>query len=49
MKLSYSKYIAINIIRQCKEIMVKQGYLFYNNKRLLRCFYLIERYLDIEY
>lgn len=35
-QLGYSKYTAINIIRQAKEIMVQQGYPFYNNKRLGR-------------
>lgn len=36
MKLGFPKYTAIRIIRQSKEIMVKQGYPFYNNKRLGR-------------
>ncbi|OSM25653.1 hypothetical protein B6S41_01725 [Enterococcus faecalis] len=35
-KIGFSKYTAIGIIRQSKEIMVKQGYSFYNNKRLGR-------------
>lgn len=32
--LGYPKYTAIRIIRQAKQIMVQQGYPFYNNKRL---------------
>jgi hypothetical protein len=32
----FSKYTAINIIRQAKQIMVQRGYPFYNNKRLGR-------------
>ena len=36
MKLGYKEHTAISIIRQAKEIMVKQGYAFYNNKRLGR-------------
>lgn len=35
-QVGYSKYTAINIIRQAKEIMVQKGYPFYNNKRLGR-------------
>lgn len=34
MKLGYKEHTAISIIRQAKQIMVKQGYAFYNNKRL---------------
>lgn len=33
-KLGFPKYTAIRIIRQSKEIMIQQGYPFYNNKRL---------------
>jgi len=33
MKLGYKEHTAISIIRQAKQIMVKQGYAFYNNKR----------------
>ena len=36
MKLGYKEHTAISIIRQAKQIMVKQGYTFYNNKRLGR-------------
>lgn len=36
MKLGYKEHTAISIIRQAKQIMVKQGYAFYNNKRLGR-------------
>ena len=36
MKLGYKEHTAISIIRQAKQIMVKQGYEFYNNKRLGR-------------
>lgn len=35
-KLGYKEHTAISIIRQAKQIMVKQGYAFYNNKRLGR-------------
>lgn len=35
-KLGYPEYTAIKIIRQAKQIMVQQGYPFYNNKRLGR-------------
>jgi hypothetical protein bcoam_03439 len=35
-KLGYREHTAISIIRQAKQIMVKQGYAFYNNKRLGR-------------
>lgn len=35
-KKGYSKYTAVNIIRQAKQIMIQQGYPFYNNKRLGR-------------
>lgn len=35
-KLGYREQTAISIIRQAKQIMVKQGYAFYNNKRLGR-------------
>ena len=35
-KIGYKEYTAISIIRQAKQIMVKQGYAFYNNKRLGR-------------
>lgn len=34
MKLGFSKHTAIGIIRQSEEIIGKDGYLFYNNKRL---------------
>jgi hypothetical protein len=34
--LGYPKYTSIKIIRQAKQIMVQQGYPFYNNKRLGR-------------
>ena len=36
MKLGYKEHTSISIIRQAKQIMVKQGYAFYNNKRLWR-------------
>ncbi|MGX7417863.1 DUF3173 domain-containing protein [Carnobacterium gallinarum] len=36
MGLGYPKYTSIKIIRQAKQIMVQQGYPFYNNKRLGR-------------
>ncbi|EGP7089514.1 DUF3173 domain-containing protein [Listeria monocytogenes] len=32
--MGFPKYTAIRIIRQSKEIMIQQGYPFYNNKRL---------------
>ena len=35
-ELGYSKYTSIRIIRQAKQMMVQQGYPFYNNKRLGR-------------
>lgn len=35
-KLGYAEYTSRNIIRQAKDIMVKRGYPFYNNKRLGR-------------
>lgn len=35
-KIGYSNHTAIMIIRQSKQIMVQQGYPFYNNKRLGR-------------
>ena len=35
-KLGYREHTAISIIRQAKRVMVKQGYAFYNNKRLGR-------------
>lgn len=35
-RLGYTKHTAIGIIRQAKQIMVKQGYAFYNNRRLGR-------------
>ena len=36
MKLGYKQHTSVSIIRQAKQIMVKQGYAFYNNKRLGR-------------
>lgn len=36
MKLGYKEHTSISIIRQAKQIMIKQGYAFYNNKRLGR-------------
>lgn len=36
MALGYSKYTSQQLIRQAKYIMVKNGYPFYNNKRLGR-------------
>ncbi|MBK0348068.1 DUF3173 domain-containing protein [Aerococcaceae bacterium zg-ZJ1578] len=35
-KLGYTEHTAISIIRQAKQIMVQQGYAFYNNRRLGR-------------
>lgn len=32
--MGYNPYTAISIIRQAKQIMVKKGYAFYNNRRL---------------
>ena len=34
LKLGYLPHTASTIIRQAKQIMVKRGYPFYNNKRL---------------
>lgn len=34
--LGYKKHTAESIIRQAKQIMVQQGYAFYNNRRLGR-------------
>ncbi|MGF2054729.1 DUF3173 domain-containing protein [Vagococcus fluvialis] len=34
--IGFPEYTSIKIIRQAKQIMVKQGYPFYNNKRLGR-------------
>lgn len=36
MQLGYKQHTSVSIIRQAKQIMVKQGYAFYNNKRLGR-------------
>lgn len=35
-ELGYKKHTAESIIRQAKQIMVQQGYVFYNNRRLGR-------------
>ncbi|HBM4506151.1 TPA: DUF3173 domain-containing protein [Listeria monocytogenes] len=35
-KIGYPNHTAIMIIRQAKQIMIQQGYPFYNNKRLGR-------------
>ncbi|MBY4633683.1 DUF3173 domain-containing protein [Streptococcus suis] len=35
-KLGYKEHTATSIIRQAKQIMVQQGYAFYNNRRLGR-------------
>ena len=34
--LGYKRHTAESIIRQAKQIMVQQGYAFYNNRRLGR-------------
>ncbi|GGL63075.1 DUF3173 domain-containing protein [Sporolactobacillus putidus] len=34
--IGYKPHTAVSLIRQAKEIMVKKGYPFYNNKRLGR-------------
>ena len=36
MQLGYKEHTSVAIIRQAKQTMVKQGYAFYNNKRLGR-------------
>lgn len=34
--MGYKKGTAIKVIHQAKEILISQGYMFYNNKRLGR-------------